>query len=160
MAQKEIMEQQDIRKLDVTKLHPLSPEVISRQPTINIGNFFEDFVTHSLLIISRLKYFKFQFVRPHWPCSTWKNNPCQSNLWYPGSHTLLLCLQTFQHFWFGIIFFYMELFVCFMSSNFQTTRFKCELERNITVKLGYANAKIYKCEDESCPQPLCYMYVC
>ncbi|KAK4341052.1 hypothetical protein RND71_039553 [Anisodus tanguticus] len=36
MAQKELMEQ-DLRKLDVTKLHPLSPEVISRQPTINIG---------------------------------------------------------------------------------------------------------------------------
>ena len=41
-------------------------------------------------------------------------------------------------------------------SGIQTTRFKCELERNITVKLGYANAKIYKCEDESCPRPLCY----
>jgi hypothetical protein len=28
---------QDLSKLDVTKLHPLSPEVISRQATINIG---------------------------------------------------------------------------------------------------------------------------
>jgi translation initiation factor 2 gamma subunit (eIF-2gamma) len=26
----------------------------------------------------------------------------------------------------------------------QTVRFKNELERNITIKLGYANAKIYK----------------
>ncbi|KAL3508001.1 hypothetical protein ACH5RR_033383 [Cinchona calisaya] len=41
-------------------------------------------------------------------------------------------------------------------SGIRTTRFKCELERNITVKLGYANAKIYKCEDERCPRPLCY----
>lgn len=30
--------EQDLSKLDVTKLHPLSPEVISRQATINIGN--------------------------------------------------------------------------------------------------------------------------
>ncbi|KAH0775368.1 hypothetical protein KY290_012505 [Solanum tuberosum] len=95
MAQKEIMEQQDIRKLDVTKLHPLSPEVISRQPTINIG------------LIGHVAH---------------------------GKTTLVRAI-----------------------SGIQTTRFKCELERNITVKLGYANAKIYKCEDESCPQPFCYM---
>ena len=36
-------------------------------------------------------------------------------------------------------------------SGVQTVRFKNELERNITIKLGYANAKIYKCEDERCP---------
>jgi hypothetical protein len=30
--------EQDLSKLDVTQLHPLSPEVISRQATINIGN--------------------------------------------------------------------------------------------------------------------------
>ena len=35
-------------------------------------------------------------------------------------------------------------------------RFKNELERNITIKLGYANAKIYKCKDERCPRPACY----
>jgi len=38
-------------------------------------------------------------------------------------------------------------------------RFKNELERNITIKLGYANAKIYKCEDDSCPRPSCYRRV-
>lgn len=38
MSRKGLMEQ-DLSKLDVTKLHPLSPEVISRQATINIGNF-------------------------------------------------------------------------------------------------------------------------
>ncbi|CAI5989168.1 unnamed protein product [Closterium sp. NIES-65] len=37
-----------------------------------------------------------------------------------------------------------------------TVRFKNELERNITIKLGYANAKIYKCEDDACPRPMCY----
>lgn len=41
----------------------------------------------------------------------------------------------------------------------QTVRFKNELERNITIKLGYANAKIYKCEDERCPRPMCYKWV-
>jgi translation initiation factor 2 subunit 3 len=38
----------------------------------------------------------------------------------------------------------------------QTVRFKNELERNITIKLGYANAKIYKCDSEACPRPTCY----
>ena len=35
----------------------------------------------------------------------------------------------------------------------QTVRFKNELERNITIKLGYANAKIYQCKDPDCPRP-------
>lgn len=39
MSRKGLMEQ-DLSKLDVTKLHPLSPEVISRQATINIGILF------------------------------------------------------------------------------------------------------------------------
>ena len=34
-----------------------------------------------------------------------------------------------------------------------TVRFKNELERNITIKLGYANAKIYQCKDPECPRP-------
>jgi translation initiation factor 2 subunit 3 len=38
-------------------------------------------------------------------------------------------------------------------------RFKNELERNITIKLGYANAKIYKCEDDACPRPASYRCV-
>ena len=38
-------------------------------------------------------------------------------------------------------------------SGVQTVRFKNELERNITIKLGYANAKIYKCMDPECPRP-------
>ena len=41
----------------------------------------------------------------------------------------------------------------------QTVRFKNELERNITIKLGYANAKIYKCEDDNCPRPAAYKSV-
>ncbi|KCV70839.1 eukaryotic translation initiation factor 2 subunit gamma [Fonticula alba] len=38
----------------------------------------------------------------------------------------------------------------------QTVRFKNELERNITIKLGYANAKLYKCSSASCQRPGCY----
>ncbi|KAI7036899.1 Eukaryotic translation initiation factor 2 subunit, partial [Hortaea werneckii] len=38
----------------------------------------------------------------------------------------------------------------------QTVRFKNELERNITIKLGYANAKVYKCDNPECPRPTCY----
>ena len=41
-------------------------------------------------------------------------------------------------------------------SGVQTVRFKSELERNITIKLGYANAKIFKCTSPECPRPGCY----
>lgn len=41
-------------------------------------------------------------------------------------------------------------------SGVQTVRFKNELERNITIKLGYANAKIFKCDNEECPRPGCF----
>lgn len=37
MADRGLVEQ-DLSKLDVTNLHPLLPEVMSRQATINIGN--------------------------------------------------------------------------------------------------------------------------
>ncbi|KAI5168312.1 translation initiation factor 2 subunit 3 [Pancytospora epiphaga] len=40
---------------------------------------------------------------------------------------------------------------CISGTN--TIKYKSELERNITIKLGYANAKIYKCE---CERPECY----
>ncbi|CAH2080211.1 unnamed protein product [Thlaspi arvense] len=86
--------EQDLSKLDVTLLHPLSPEVISRQATINIGTIGH--VAH-------------------------------------GKSTVVKAI-----------------------SGVQTVKFKSELERNITIKLGYANAKIYKCEDDKCPRPMCY----
>uniref|UniRef100_F7BZR4 protein-synthesizing GTPase n=1 Tax=Equus caballus TaxID=9796 RepID=F7BZR4_HORSE len=41
-------------------------------------------------------------------------------------------------------------------SGVHTVRFKNELERNITIKLGYANANTSKLADPSCPQPECY----
>eukprot|EP00887_Chlorella_sp_A99_P004823 scaffold4.g4823.t1 len=88
------LREQDLSTLDVTKLTPLSPEVISRQATINIGTIGH--VAH-------------------------------------GKSTVVKAI-----------------------SGVQTVRFKNELERNITIKLGYANAKIYKCADPKCPRPASY----
>ncbi|KAJ1668873.1 eukaryotic translation initiation factor 2 subunit gamma [Coemansia sp. RSA 1646] len=41
-------------------------------------------------------------------------------------------------------------------SGVQTFRYERERKLNITIKLGYANAKIYKCDNEECPRPGCY----
>ncbi|XP_048577820.1 eukaryotic translation initiation factor 2 subunit 3, X-linked [Nematostella vectensis] len=88
------LSKQDLSKLDVAQLNPLTQEVISRQATINIGTIGH--VAH-------------------------------------GKSTVVKAL-----------------------SGVQTVRFKNELERNITIKLGYANAKIYKCDHPGCPNPGCY----
>lgn len=85
---------QDLSKLDVSTLTPLTPHVISRQATINIGTIGH--VAH-------------------------------------GKSTVVKAI-----------------------SGVQTVRFKTEHERNITIKLGYANAKLYKCSDDACPRPSCY----
>lgn len=85
---------QDLNKLRVEELTPLTPEVISRQATVNIGTIGH--VAH-------------------------------------GKSTLVRAI-----------------------SGVQTVRFRNELERNITIKLGYANAKLYRCERPECPRPYCY----
>lgn len=85
---------QDLATLRPEELTPLSPQVISRQATINIGTIGH--VAH-------------------------------------GKSTVVKAI-----------------------SGVQTVRFKTEHERNITIKLGYANAKLYKCSDLSCPRPSCY----
>ena len=90
----ELPEQPDPADLDTSTLTPLSPEIIARQATINIGTIGH--VAH-------------------------------------GKSTVVKAI-----------------------SGVQTVRFKNELERNITIKLGYANAKIYKCDNEQCPRPTCY----
>lgn len=82
---------QTLDDLDISALTPLSPQVISRQATINIGTIGH--VAH-------------------------------------GKSTVVRAV-----------------------SGIQTVRFKTELERNITIKLGYANAKIYRCEDPAVPRP-------
>ncbi|OIW34960.1 eukaryotic translation initiation factor 2 gamma subunit [Coniochaeta ligniaria NRRL 30616] len=86
--------QTDPKDLDVKTLSPLTPEIIARQATINIGTIGH--VAH-------------------------------------GKSTVVKAI-----------------------SGVQTVRFKNELIRNITIKLGYANAKIYKCDNKECPRPTCY----
>ena len=39
-------------------------------------------------------------------------------------------------------------------TDVETQKFSKEKETNITIRLGYANAKIYKCQ--MCPEPICY----
>lgn len=86
--------QTEPKDLDVASLTPLTPEIIARQATINIGTIGH--VAH-------------------------------------GKSTVVKAI-----------------------SGVQTVRFKNELERNITIKLGYANAKIYKCDNDECPRPTCF----
>lgn len=90
----ELPEQPDPTTLDLSTLNPLTPEIIARQATINIGTIGH--VAH-------------------------------------GKSTVVKAI-----------------------SEVQTVRFKNELERNITIKLGYANAKVYKCDNPECPRPTCY----
>ncbi len=93
-ARPELPPQPNPEDLDVKALTPLTPEIIARQATINIGTIGH--VAH-------------------------------------GKSTVVKAI-----------------------SGVQTVRFKNELERNITIKLGYANAKIYKCDSPECPRPTCY----
>ncbi|KAI5282627.1 eukaryotic translation initiation factor 2 subunit gamma, partial [Ascosphaera aggregata] len=90
----ELPPQPDPETLDLSTLSPLTPEIIARQATINIGTIGH--VAH-------------------------------------GKSTVVKAI-----------------------SGVQTVRFKNEQERNITIKLGYANAKIYKCDNPNCPRPHCY----
>eukprot|EP00298_Acanthocystis_sp_HF-20_P008929 c17995_g1_i1.p1 GENE.c17995_g1_i1~~c17995_g1_i1.p1 ORF type:complete len:488 (+),score=212.09 c17995_g1_i1:60-1466(+) len=90
--QQQHLKKQDLASLDVSKLHPLSPEVISRQATINIGTIGH--VAH-------------------------------------GKSTVVKAI-----------------------SGVHTVRFKNEKVRNITIKLGYANAKIFKVPGKE--RPNCY----
>lgn len=94
VARPELPPQPEPEDLELDKLTPLSPEIIARQATINIGTIGH--VAH-------------------------------------GKSTVVKAI-----------------------SGVQTVRFKNELERNITIKLGYANAKVYKCDNEACPRPTCY----
>src|ERR1700761_3770719 len=87
----ELPPQPDPKDLDFSTLTPLSPEIIARQQTIDIGTIGH--VAH-------------------------------------GKSTVVKAI-----------------------SGVQTVRFKNELERNITIKLGYANAKLYQCENPACPRP-------
>ena len=80
-------------QVDITKLNPSSPEIITNQSTINIGTIGH--VAH-------------------------------------GKTTVVRAI-----------------------SSVTTIKYQKELERNITIRLGYANAKIYECP--KCPPPQCYI---
>ncbi|CAF0768977.1 unnamed protein product [Adineta steineri] len=82
---------QTTANMNPSQLSPLTPEVISRQATINIGTIGH--VAH-------------------------------------GKSTIVKAL-----------------------SGVSTVRFKKEKEQNITMKLGYANVKIFECDNEKCPRP-------
>lgn len=84
--------EQNLETLDVNTLTPLTPEVISRQATINIGTIGH--VAH-------------------------------------GKSTVVKAI-----------------------SGVHTVRFKNELERNITIRLGYANAKLYGVDVATCSEEL------
>jgi len=94
VARPPLPSQTEPKDLDVKSLTPLTPEIIARQATINIGTIGH--VAH-------------------------------------GKSTVVKAI-----------------------SGVQTVRFKNELERNITIKLGYANAKIYQCDNPNCPRPGCF----
>lgn len=93
-APKAKLADQDLKNLDVSTLTPLSPQVISRQATINIGTIGH--VAH-------------------------------------GKSTVVRAI-----------------------SGVKTIRFKTEMVRNITIKLGYANAKIFFNKHPNCPRPQSY----
>ena len=110
--------------------------------------------------------------RYHWACGPWEVYCCQSNLRCTGNidsdaiDSSYACTVSFVPLTSTVInpILFPEIIHIFklrwlFSSDIQTVRFKNELERNITIKLGYANAKIYKCEDDKCPRPMCYKLV-
>jgi translation initiation factor 2 subunit 3 len=41
-------------------------------------------------------------------------------------------------------------------SGVSTQKFYKERKQNMTIKLGYANVKLWRCSDTSCPRPMCY----
>ena len=89
-------------------LTPLSPEIISRQATINIGMEFK----HSPNRFLMLNMYTEKIV---WICSLSGTIGHVAH----GKSTVVKAI-----------------------SGVHTVRFKNELERNITIKLGYANAKV------------------
>lgn len=92
LANQSHLAMQSLDNLNLEEINPLTPEIISRQATQNIGTIGH--VAH-------------------------------------GKSTLVLAV-----------------------SGVSTVRHQKEKIRNITIKLGYANAKLYKCP--RCPDPQCY----
>ena len=120
---------QDLAKLNPAELTPLSPEVISRQATINIGG--------ALLSAPQIAFLYGQPLQGEAVRGRRNRAEEQPFPWRAG---------TIGHVAHG------KSTVVKAISGVQTVRFKNELERNITIKLGYANAKIYKARDARVPR--------
>ena len=106
--------------IDVTKLTPLSPEVISKQVSLGIPfRFFVPFLRNTLRLRSTLVRTRSSFA-----ASTMRS------LIFPSR------AGTIGHVAHG------KSTVVKAISGVMTVRFKNELVRNITIKLGYANAKV------------------
>lgn len=157
------------------ELTPLTPDVISRQATINIGACAAipprgpvPFV-HSATLRSSVLSSALEAPLSNVSVATWRSPEVQSAVvlhspfqaaplppmpssGVPENTVLGLWREaqwpaagTIGHVAHG------KSTVVKAISGVQTVRFKNELERNITIKLGYANAKIYECECEVCP---------
>jgi translation initiation factor 2 subunit 3 len=166
------LREQDLATLDVTTLTPLSPEVISRQATINIGAFFPlalrvrslgaVAVARCRRPLSLVLLCLCRGRRPLGPVPTppdiqttnlthdhtQSTNTQKRTQKQPSKRNNQMRTGTIGHVAHG------KSTVVKAISGVQTVRFKNELERNITIKLGYANAKIYKCP--KCERPGCY----
>jgi hypothetical protein len=75
---------QDLDSLDVSKLNPLSPEVISRQATINIGT-----CSAAGLLKSTGLFKSAHFFRNNWTCCSRKVYYCQIHFRCQGETSVL-----------------------------------------------------------------------
>lgn len=148
---------QDLATLDASKLTPLSPEVISRQATINIGGASLQAPCTRRAGGHTPQLQQCRRAREPAPHKRQRRRQLLGGLLetvqldgavgiaqqrfrsrQPALHGF--AAGTIGHVAHG------KSTVVKAISGVQTVRFKNELERNITIKLGYANAKIYKCE--------------
>jgi hypothetical protein len=77
--------EQDLSKLDVTQLHPLSPEVISRQATINIGNALLLMLFACFCSVSLVRQFLYRCIGISVAVPV-----CAYNLSSPKTHVLIV----------------------------------------------------------------------
>lgn len=79
MSKNKGLAEQDLSKLDVAQLHPLSPEVISRQATINIGIDTDAKETEPYVSLKANDIYNYaMYLRNHWPCRSREVDNCES----------------------------------------------------------------------------------
>jgi hypothetical protein len=128
--------EQDITKVKLEDLHPLHPMVMSRQATINVGAGRARGSARRAALTPAIG-------RHHRPCGARQEHGREGHLGRAGALAPRSLPQEVVR----------ARTVARPPARPQTVRFKTELERNITIKLGYANAKIYKCDNPKCPRP-------